>query len=115
MGSPAYLSLLNGRNWRWLGLRLLAAIALCGLAGWIVASQVLQAQLDRLGQQSRHHAEFYRLSLESLLSRNAALPRIVALEERLKDLLRHPASPEARQAANRYLLDVRKDADINAA
>ena len=115
MGSSSYFPLFNGRNWRWLGLRLLAAVALCGLAGWIVASQVLQVQLDRLGQQSRHHAEFYRLSLESLLSRNAALPRIVALEERLKDLLRHPASPEARQAANRYLLDVRKDADINAA
>ena len=109
------LSLRSGLHWRWLGLRLLAAATLCCLAGWIVANQVLQGQLDRLGQQSRHRAEFYRLSLESLLSRNVSLPRIIALEERLKHLLRHPDQASARREANDYLLEVRKDADINAA
>ena len=115
MGFFAYFSLFSGRDWRWLGLRLLAAVTLCGLAGWLVANHVMQGQLDQLGQQSRHRAEFYRLSLESLLSRNASLPRIIALEDRLKAVLRHPEMRSARQAANHYLLEIRNDADINAA
>lgn len=115
MGFLAYFSLRTRRDWRVLAIRLLGAAALCVLAGWIVAQQVLHGQLDRLGQQSRHHAEFYRQSLESLLARNASLPRIIALEERLKNVLRHPDSPAARRQANDYLLEVRKDANINAA
>lgn len=114
MGFLDYLSLHVRHDWRWLGLRLLAAAALCGLAGWLVGSQVLQGQLDRLGEQSRHRAEFYRQSLESLLSRNTSLPRIIAREDRLKTLLQHPDTATARAAANRYLADIRRDADINA-
>lgn len=115
MGFLAYFSLRTRRDWRVLTIRLLGAAALCTLTGWIVAQQVLHGQLDRLGQQSRHHAEFYRQSLESLLARNASLPRIIALEDRLKNVLRHPDAPLARRQANDYLLEVRKDANINAA
>ncbi len=99
----------------WLGLSLLAAAAVCGVSGWLVGAAVLQRQIDRLGQQAHHRAEFYRLSLESLLSRNASLPRIMAREARLKTLLQHPQDERAREEANRYLLGVRDDADINAA
>lgn len=115
MGFLAYLSLHTNQNWRWLGLRILAAATLCGLGGWFVANQVLQGQIDRLGQQSLHRAEFYRQSLESLLSRNTSLPRIIAREDRLKAALEHPESAKARATVNRYLADIRREADINAA
>ncbi len=100
--------------WLWLALRILLAVAACALAGWGVREIVLQRQLDYLSQQSRHRAEFYRLSLESLLSRNGSLPMILAMEERLKRLLRHPAEENARLAANEYLLSIRNGADLNA-
>ncbi|MEI7614419.1 MAG: hypothetical protein WCK63_16080, partial [Betaproteobacteria bacterium] len=63
------------RSLGWLGWRLLAALALCVLVGWIVREEVLVRQLGALRQQTLHHVEFYRLSLESLLSRNESLPR----------------------------------------
>ena len=100
--------------WLWLGVRILLVLAACALAGWGVREIVLQRQLDYLSQQSRHRAEFYRLSLESLLSRNGSLPMILAMEERLKRLLRHPAEENARLAANEYLLSIRNGADLNA-
>ncbi|WP_263769886.1 sensor histidine kinase [Propionivibrio soli] len=94
--------------------RILAAVTICACVGWLVREMVLLRQVDLLAQQSRHHGEFYRLSLESFLARNESLPRILAMEERLKELLRKPGQP-ARQKANEYLLDVRDAADINAA
>jgi two-component system C4-dicarboxylate transport sensor histidine kinase DctB len=96
------------------GLRILLAIAVCIFAGWGVRNAVLLRQLDLLAQQSRHHGEFYRLSLESLLSRNESLPRIIAMEERLKALLQNPEQENQRRIANNYLLDVRNGANINA-
>ena len=115
MGFSSYFSSLSSRSWRWLGLRFFAAIALCGMAGWLVGEIVLQRQVDQLSVQSRHHVEFYRLSLESLLSRNASLPRIIAREDQLKYLLKTPASAESRLRANQYLQTVQHAADINAA
>lgn len=103
------------RSWRWLCLRLLGAFVLCGLAGWLTRELMLQRQLEGLRQQSLHHAEFYRMSLESLLSRNASLPRIIALEDRLQALLANPHKDTARSQANQYLLNVKEGADINAA
>lgn len=97
-----------------LGLRLLLSLALCVVVGAAVRQAVLARQLDLLRAQTNHHAEFYRLSLESLLARNESLPRIVAVESRLKALLLHPDSDSARRAANDYLLDVKKGADLNA-
>ncbi|MEI7613307.1 MAG: ATP-binding protein, partial [Betaproteobacteria bacterium] len=58
---------------------------------------------------------FYRLSLESLLSRNESLPRVIAMEAKLNALLSRPESKDLQLAANRYLLEVKKGADITAA
>ncbi len=55
------------------------------------------------------------MSMESLLSRNASLPRIIALEDRLQALLASPHKDSVKSQANQYLLDVKEGADINAA
>ena len=115
MRIAAIFSSQPGRDWNWLGPRLALALAFCVLAGWGVRQVVLERQLDLLAQQSRHHVEFYRLSLESLLSRNESLPRIIAFEDRLKALLLHPEKSNVQHEANTYLLDVKNGADINAA
>ena len=105
----------SSRTWLWLGLRLFAALIVCVLAGWGVGHVYLARQLDQLAQQSSHHVEFYRTSLDSLLSRNESLPRIIALEESLKELLRNPTDERRLEAANNYLLDVKNRAGLNAA
>lgn len=115
MSVAAYISSHRKRSLGWLGLRLLVAVAACVLVGWAVRDVVLVRQLDLLRQQTHHHTEFYRLSLESLLSRNESLPRTIALESRLKALLQHPDTDSAQLAANNFLLDVKNGADINAA
>ncbi len=94
--------------------RLALTLVACVMVGWGVREAVLVRQLDLLAQQSRQHVEFYRMSLESLLSRNESLPRIIAIEDRLKGLLANPADRKAQDEANRYLLDVKNGADINA-
>lgn len=104
----------SARPWMQSALRLLLALVVCVLAGWGAREAVLVRQLDLLAQQSRHHVEFYRTSLESLLSRNESLPRVIAMEDRLRALLDNPADRKAQDAANRYLLDVKNGADINA-
>ena len=103
----------HGRNW--LSLRLFLAAIACVFAGWLVDRQVLLRQLDVLGVQSQHRADFFRMSLESLLSRNASLPRVVAMEDRLKAVLRSPGNAAFHEKADDYLLGVREGADINAA
>lgn len=96
-------------------LRLLAALAVCILVGAVVREVVLVRQIDLLREQTSHHTEFYRLSLESLLARNESLPRIIAVESRLKALLLQPNTASAQRQANDYLLDVKNGADLNAA
>ena len=115
MPAPAPFLLRLRQAWTRPWLRIAAAIAVCFFAGWGAQNAVLLRQLDLLAQQSRHHTEFYRLSLESLLSQNESLPRIVAMEERLKALLLNPGSEILQRDANNYLLDVKNAADINSA
>ena len=114
MRTAASLSARNSRAWIRLVLRLSFALAVCVLAGWGVREWVLVHQLDVLAQQSRHHVDFYRMSLQSLLSRNESLPRVIAMEARLLALLANPTDREAQDAANNYLLDVQHGAGINA-
>lgn len=114
MRTAASLSARNSRVWIRLVLRLSFALAVCVLAGWGVREWVLVHQLDVLAQQSRHHVDFYRMSLQSLLSRNESLPRVIAMEARLLALLANPTDREAQDAANNYLLDVQHGAGINA-
>jgi two-component system C4-dicarboxylate transport sensor histidine kinase DctB len=99
-------------RWR-LGLRLLAALIVCVLAGWGVRNAFLARQLDALAQQSRQHAAFHRTGLDSLLTRNESLPRIVDMENRLRELLLDPANERKLAAANDYLLEVKERAGIN--
>jgi two-component system C4-dicarboxylate transport sensor histidine kinase DctB len=99
-------------RWR-LGLRLSAALIVCVLAGWGVRNAFLARQLDALAQQSRQHAAFHRTGLESLLTRNESLPRIVDMENRLRELLLDPANERKLAAANDYLLEVKERAGIN--
>ncbi len=110
---PADILPSRQRAWGWLGLRLLLVAVCCTLVGWGVWRETLTRQLDQLGQQAHQHAEFYRLSLESLLTRNASLPRVITLEDRLKKLLEAPLDARARSEANAYLLKVKKGADIS--
>ncbi|MDR2112791.1 MAG: sensor histidine kinase [Candidatus Accumulibacter sp.] len=105
----------SSRTWIRFGLCLLAALAACALAGWGMRNVFFARQLDQLAQNSWRHVEFYRMSLDSLLSRNESLPRILALEYRLTDLLRDPANRARLDAANGYLLEVKNSAGLNAA
>ncbi len=114
MRIAASLAARSGRTWIRSVLRLTFALAACVLAGWGVREAVLARQLDLLALQSRHHVEFFRMSLQSLLSRNESLPRVIAMEERLRALLANPADQKAQDAANNYLLDVQHGAGINA-
>lgn len=114
MCTAASLAARSGRAWIRVALRLTLALIVCVLAGWAVREVVLARQLDLLAQQSRHHLEFYRMSLQSLLSRNESLPRVIAMEERLLALLARPADRKAQDAANNYLLDVQHGAGISA-
>ena len=114
MRTTASLVARSGRAWVRVALRLMFALAVCVLTGWGVREAVLVRQLDLLAQQSRHHVEFYRMSLQSLLARNESLPRVIAMEERLLALLANPEDRKAQDAANNYLLDVQHGAGINA-
>jgi two-component system C4-dicarboxylate transport sensor histidine kinase DctB len=98
----------------WPALRLLAVLVLCVLAGQGAHDVFFARQLDRLASQARHNVEFYRMSLDSLLTRNESLPRIIAMEDRLKDLLHDPSDPALLDAANDYLLKVKDGAGLNA-
>ena len=92
---------------------LLLAVGVCVLVGLGVRQVVLAHQLELHARQSRQHGEFYWRTLESLISRNESLPKIIAMEAQLKTLLLQPEHAENRLAANRYLLNVREHADIN--
>ncbi len=114
MRIAASLAARSGRAWGRSVLRITVALIVCVLAGWGVREAVLARQLDLLALQSRHHVEFFRMSLQSLLSRNESLPRVIAMEERLLALLANPGDPKALDAANNYLLDVQHGAGINS-
>ena len=110
----ATLAARSDRAWTRSVLRLSFALIVCVLTGWGVRELVLTHQFDLLALQSRHHVEFFRMSLQSLLSRNESLPRVIAMEERLLALLANPSDMKAQDAVNNYLLDVQHGAGINA-
>ena len=89
--------------------------AACLLAGWGVREAVLRRSLRALSTESLHRLEFTRLALESALVRHESLPRVVAMEGRLKALLRSPCDEASLAAANRYLESVVTSSGIAAA
>ncbi|MBP1682371.1 MAG: Signal transduction histidine kinase regulating C4-dicarboxylate transport system [Proteobacteria bacterium] len=115
MSLSVALPLHPARAWIRPVLRILLAIVVCIAAGWGVRNAVLSRQLDLLSEQSRQRGEFYRRSLNFLLSRNESLPRIIALEDRLKALLQNPGQQTLHHSANNYLANVRDGAGINTA
>ena len=98
-------------EWRF---KLLLALLCCLLTGCGMWKQSLARQIEQLSQQTFHRVEFYRLNLESLLARNASLPRVIAVEERLKTLLKNPEDEHARKEANHYLMHIAGSADLDA-
>ena len=102
-------------GYRWLAafLPLLLAAGVCALVGLGVRQGVLAHRLELLAQQTRQHGEFYVRTLESLISRNESLPKILAMEAQLKALLQQPEDPARQLDANRYLAEVRERAGLN--
>lgn len=88
---------------------LCAAIALLAARGGFVATSDSQAALAAQGLQS------FSSALTSLLARNEALPRMLALDPRLSEVLARPQEAGARSAANDYLEAVVKRGDLLAA
>lgn len=108
------ITLLRNHHVR-LVLQAVVALFVCLLIGWVTRQTLLSRGLESLQKLSGQHMEFYRLSLESLLTRNESLPRLVAQEEKLGKLLLHPDDISLQQGANRYLRDVQGISDIAAA
>lgn len=92
-----------------------AALLVCLLVGWVTQRTVLSRGLTSLQKLSGQHMDFYRLSLESLLTRNESLPRLVAQEEKLGKLLLHPNDISLQRSANSYLKNVQGVSDITTA
>ncbi len=92
-----------------------SAILVCLLVGWVTQQILLTRNIEALRIITGQHMEFYRLSLESVLTRNESLPRLVAHEEKLGRLLLHPDDTALQQAANSYLRDIQGVSDIAAA
>lgn len=96
-------------------IKVVAALFVCLLVGWVTRQALLSRYLESLQKLSGQHMEFYRLSLESLLNRNESLPRLVAHEDKLGNLLLHPDDIDLQNGANSYLRDVQGISDIAAA
>lgn len=92
-----------------------SALFVCLLVGWVTQQVLLSRNLGSLHMLTGQHMEFYRLSLESLLTRNESLPRLVAHEEKLSKLLLHPGDISLQKSANSYLRDIQGISDIAAA
>ncbi|WP_211360541.1 sensor histidine kinase [Geobacter argillaceus] len=92
-----------------------STILVCLLVGWVTEQILLTRNLEALRIITSQHMEFYRLSLESVLTRNESLPRLVAHEEKLGRLLLHPDDSTLKKAANDYLRNIQGVSDIAAA
>lgn len=97
----------------WLALKALMAVSFCLVVGWLTKEALFSRQLESLRQQTRNHIEFLRLNLESQLSRNESLPKIIAMESSLGKLLMNPDSKTLRQQCDNYLLNIKNVSDIN--
>jgi two-component system, NtrC family, C4-dicarboxylate transport sensor histidine kinase DctB len=92
-----------------------SALLVSLLVGWLTHQALLSKHLESLRKVTGQHMEFYRLSLESVLTRNESLPRLVAHEEKLGRLLLNPGDRSLRLEANSYLRDIQGISDIAAA
>lgn len=94
---------------------IILAIVLCFFVGLAVNKVVLSLYLNSLRTSTAQRLDFYGMSLDTTLNRNDSLPKLIALEATLTDLLMKPQSADRKKSANNYLAKVKKDADIAAA
>lgn len=92
----------------------LLALALCAALGAGAYWLALQGYQNAARRQADQRADFYALTLQSELARFETWPRIAAFEQALGALLLQPGDPARRAAANRYLEDVQRSANVNA-
>jgi two-component system C4-dicarboxylate transport sensor histidine kinase DctB len=96
----------------WPGLYAVLAIFFCVLVGWAVEEAMLSRDLNVLRTSTAQRLEFYSMSLEATLNRNESLPKLIALEEKLSELLVRHQDAGKQRAANDYLHKVKERSDI---
>jgi two-component system, NtrC family, C4-dicarboxylate transport sensor histidine kinase DctB len=103
--APAFrvdLPLRRRRRWRGLP-RWCAALALVVAAAYIGHEVALQAGLSRLREAAEHRLDMLATGLDADLARFDYLPALLEITPVVPALLEAPASPQLRDAANRYL------------
>ena len=92
-----------------------ALLGACLLFGWLAYRVALTIFLDGERRHAARRLEFYALSLDATLARYEALPGLLALENRLHDLLQQPANAALAKASNVYLKTAQGGAEISVA
>ncbi len=89
---------------RWRGLpRWCAALALVVAAAYVGHEVALQTGLSRLREAAEHRLDMLASGLDADLARFDYLPALLEMTPVVPALLEAPASPQLRDAANRYL------------
>ncbi len=92
-------------RWAWLG------VIACALAALTIAWKSAEnVGIERLREEGIHKLDLYSASLESALGKYDYLSGVAALRQEVVGLLRTPANPALRDAANRYLAQVNNSA-----
>ncbi|MBV8618598.1 MAG: sensor histidine kinase, partial [Curvibacter sp.] len=101
----------------WIYRRGLMALGLAGTALALVAgiySLTERYQLSVVERSTAHHLEIYSASLRNELRLNENLPPVVALNQDVRSLLRHPSDPALQAAVNGYLKTVSLETGVAA-
>jgi two-component system C4-dicarboxylate transport sensor histidine kinase DctB len=103
--APAFrVDLPSRRPRRWRALpRWCAALALVAAAAYVGHEVALQAGLSRLREAAEHRLDMLASALDADLARFDYLPALLEMTPVVPALLEAPASPQLRDAANRYL------------
>jgi two-component system C4-dicarboxylate transport sensor histidine kinase DctB len=96
------LSFQRARRWRGLP-RWCAALALGAVAAYAGHEVTLQTGLSRLREAAEHRLDMLAGGLDADLARFDYLPALLEMTPVVPALLDAPASPQLREAANRYL------------
>ncbi|WP_137939232.1 ATP-binding protein [Chitinivorax sp. B] len=77
---------------------------------WLIMNWAERTELARLQAAGSHRLEIYAGSLRNTVSRYSYLPRVLALNQEVRDLLAHPQDPTLQARANRYLETINQEA-----
>jgi two-component system C4-dicarboxylate transport sensor histidine kinase DctB len=92
----------------------LSPTALLGLLGlsvillWGAIALSRHVGVSRLTEAANHRLDLYSASLEGALGKYDYLTGVAALRQEIRSVLLHPASPDMRDATNRYLAEVNR-------